>query len=60
MPHLINRKNALYGEWNPSVSNVIFTHGQLDPWRAMGVQTDVSRTAPVIIIRGRLIEIKFD
>ncbi|XP_054726720.1 putative serine protease K12H4.7 [Anastrepha obliqua] len=30
--------NELFGGLEPNVENVYFTHGQLDPWRAMGSQ----------------------
>lgn len=50
----IARKNALYGNMQPSITNVIFTHGQLDAWRMMGVQHDLSRNAQTVIIPGML------
>ncbi|XP_023166088.2 putative serine protease K12H4.7 [Drosophila hydei] len=30
--------NAYFGGLSPKVENVYLTHGQLDPWRAMGIQ----------------------
>ena len=29
-----------YGGWNMTPSNVMFTNGELDPWRGLGVQSD--------------------
>uniref|UniRef100_A0A1B0CT00 Prolylcarboxypeptidase n=1 Tax=Lutzomyia longipalpis TaxID=7200 RepID=A0A1B0CT00_LUTLO len=37
---------------NPVITNVYSTHGQLDPWRPMGVQTNVNSFAPVVVIPG--------
>lgn len=49
---MIDRKNVLYGGLQPTITNVIFTHGHLDPWRAMGVQTDLSKSARSVVIPG--------
>ncbi|XP_062563844.1 putative serine protease K12H4.7 [Armigeres subalbatus] len=46
----IERTNVIYGHMNPAVTNVIFTHGQLDPWRPMGLQEDLNEHSPTIII----------
>lgn len=51
----VERKNTLYGAWNPAVTNVIWTHGHLDPWRAMGIQTDLNRHATAIVIPGKFV-----
>ncbi|XP_020814042.1 putative serine protease K12H4.7 [Drosophila serrata] len=34
----ISTTNAYFGGLSPGVENVYLTHGQLDPWRAMGIQ----------------------
>lgn len=44
------RINALYGGLDPNMTNVYFTHGQLDPWRAMGRQIDLNSEAPAVVI----------
>lgn len=46
----VDRTNVIYGELNPSVRNVYSTHGQLDPWRAMGVQEDINEFSPTVIL----------
>uniref|UniRef100_A0AAG5D602 Serine protease K12H4.7 n=1 Tax=Anopheles atroparvus TaxID=41427 RepID=A0AAG5D602_ANOAO len=46
------RTNVIYGGWNPEVSKVFFTHGHLDPWRAMGIQTDLNEQSPAVVIPG--------
>merc|ERR1719370_1886660 len=34
--------NIEYGGFQPSVSNVVFVHGSIDPWHAMGVLEDLN------------------
>lgn len=34
------------------MTNVFFTHGEVDPWRPMGVQEDVNSETPVVILEG--------
>uniref|UniRef100_T1GS61 Uncharacterized protein n=1 Tax=Megaselia scalaris TaxID=36166 RepID=T1GS61_MEGSC len=34
------KTNQLFGGLDPGTDNVYFTHGQLDPWRAMGLQEE--------------------
>ncbi|XP_052890425.1 putative serine protease K12H4.7 [Anopheles moucheti] len=46
------RTNVIYGGWNPEVTNVFFTQGQLDPWRAMGIQADLNDQSPGVVIPG--------
>ncbi|XP_055384473.1 putative serine protease K12H4.7 [Condylostylus longicornis] len=36
----IANTNEMYGGWQPNVTNVFFTHGQLDPWHPMGVHVN--------------------
>ncbi|XP_059621345.1 putative serine protease K12H4.7 [Phlebotomus argentipes] len=46
----INVTNQNNNGLNPIITNVYSTHGQLDPWRPMGVQTDVNSFAPTVVI----------
>lgn len=46
----VRRINLLYGSFKPTASNVYYSHGQVDPWSAMGVDEDVSSSAPVTVI----------
>ena len=34
-----------YGGFTPDISNVVFVHGSVDPWHAMGVLEDLSESA---------------
>lgn len=38
------KTNQLFGGLDPGTDNVYFTHGQLDPWRAMGLQEEGKAT----------------
>jgi len=44
------RSNVRFGGFNPQVTNVYFTHGQLDPWHPMGVLEDVNDSSPVTML----------
>merc|ERR1739844_816686 len=44
--------NIEYGGDHPDVDNVVFVHGTIDPWHAMGVLEDISADAPAIFING--------
>ena len=44
--------NAEYGGFFPQVENVVFVHGSIDPWHAMGVLEDRNENAPAIYING--------
>lgn len=44
----------MYGGMNPEVTNVYFTHGSIDPWRVMGIQTDLNERSPAVVIPGNI------
>ncbi|XP_058831051.1 thymus-specific serine protease-like [Topomyia yanbarensis] len=46
----VARTNVIYGHMQPAVTNVFFTHGQLDPWRPMGLQEDLNEHSPAVVI----------
>ena len=48
----IDQTNIEYGGFTPSVSNVVFVHGTIDPWHAMGITESLSDDAPAILING--------
>ena len=48
----IAASNIEYGGFEPGVSNVVFVHGSIDPWHAMGVLDDLHESAPAIYITG--------
>lgn len=55
---LVTRGTALtmaeYGGLAMAVTNVVFVHGSLDPWHALGITEDLSPSAPAILIQVRL------
>lgn len=44
--------NKTYKGLNISVKKVYFTHGELDPWRPMGIQKDRNKFSPTDIVPG--------
>lgn len=48
----IAQTNAKHLGKGTTVSNVFFTHGELDPSRPMGVQTEVNSESPVVVLEG--------
>ncbi|XP_065160833.1 putative serine protease K12H4.7 [Atheta coriaria] len=48
----VERTNILYGALNIDVSNVVFVHGSIDPWHALGITKTVNQNAPAIYIEG--------
>lgn len=40
----------MYGGFNLSLTNVYFTHGDLDPWHPMGILEDLNESTPVTIL----------
>ena len=51
----IAQTNIEYGGFTPAVSNVVFVHGSVDPWHAMGVLEDLTPQATSIYITGRIV-----
>lgn len=49
----IDRTNTLFGGLNIEVSNVVFVHGSIDPWHALGILKTVYQDAPAIYIEGK-------
>lgn len=45
-----DRINVAHGGLNPAVTNVVFSHGELDPWRTIGILEDLNESSPAIII----------
>ena len=49
----IGRTLSEYGGLDAHVTNVVFVHGSLDPWHALGITEDLSPSAPAILIKVR-------
>ena len=48
----IAASNIEYGGFEPIVNNIVFVHGSIDPWHAMGVLEDLHEGAPAIYMTG--------
>ncbi|XP_064089030.1 putative serine protease K12H4.7 [Macrobrachium nipponense] len=48
----IKKTNANYGGLTPNVTRVVFVNGNIDPWHALGITSDLSSEAPAIFIQG--------
>lgn len=48
----VTESNVIYGGLTPNVTNVIFTHGDMDPWHRLGILTNLSETVIVRMTNG--------
>lgn len=48
----IQRTNIFYGGYDIEVSRVVFVHGSIDPWHALGITKSLSENAQAIYING--------
>lgn len=48
----VRRTNTLYGALHLQATRVVFIHGSVDPWHALGITRTVKQEAPAIYIRG--------
>ncbi|XP_046391148.1 putative serine protease K12H4.7 [Ischnura elegans] len=48
----IRRTNMFYGGYDIEISRVIFVHGSIDPWHALGITHSLSEEAQAILING--------
>ncbi|XP_015174578.1 PREDICTED: putative serine protease K12H4.7 [Polistes dominula] len=48
----VKRTNTLYGALQLKVNNVVFVHGSVDPWHALGITTSLGPEATAIFING--------
>lgn len=52
LQNAIQRTNNFYGALNPATTNVLYVHGSIDPWHALGLIEMVDPKMPVIYING--------
>lgn len=48
----ILRSNTIYGALDPETTNVIYVHGSIDPWHALGLTKSTNSQMPTIYIEG--------
>lgn len=46
----VRRTNLIFGGANPNVTNVFFTHGEMDPKRTSGRLSDLNPSSPAVVI----------
>jgi hypothetical protein len=51
----VKRTNTLYGALHLQATRVVFVHGSVDPWHALGITRTVKQESPAIYIRGELL-----
>lgn len=49
----IERTNVVYGALSSAVDRVIYTHGTIDPWHAIGLLEEINTESPVIVVKGK-------
>ncbi|XP_050293745.1 putative serine protease K12H4.7 [Anthonomus grandis grandis] len=52
LDYATRRTNTMYGAYDIEVSNVVFVHGSVDPWHALGITSTLNQNAPAIFIKG--------
>lgn len=52
LDYSIRRTNMMYGALNPSTTNVLYVHGSIDPWHALGLTNSTNPKTPTIYITG--------
>lgn len=52
LKYAVDRTNTLYGALDIQVTNVVFVHGSIDPWHALGITKTMNQGAPAIYIQG--------
>lgn len=52
LKHAIDRTNNMYGELKIRATRVMFVHGSIDPWHALGITKSDNPSTPTILIEG--------
>lgn len=56
----IQRTNTYYGELHVRTTNVIYVHGSIDPWHALGLIKSTDPKMPTIYIQGKSTKISYE
>jgi len=51
----VKRTNTIYGALHIQTTRVVFVHGSIDPWHALGLTWTINKDSPAIYIRGLLL-----
>ncbi|XP_055909546.1 putative serine protease K12H4.7 [Eupeodes corollae] len=49
---VVGKTNTFYGALNPNTTNVLYVHGSIDPWHALGLISSPNPNTPTIFIEG--------
>ncbi|XP_054735539.1 putative serine protease K12H4.7 [Anastrepha obliqua] len=52
LEQVVSQTNAYYGALHPNTTNVLYVHGSIDPWHALGLTTSKNPELPTIYIEG--------
>lgn len=50
--------NTIFGALDPTVDHVYSTHGEIDPWRPMGVQEHINANSPTFVLPRKFFHFK--
>lgn len=53
LSNAVERTNMMYGDLNIKEERVIYVHGSVDPWHALGITTTRTKNTVAIYINGR-------
>jgi hypothetical protein len=51
----VKRTNTIYGGLRLQVTRIVFIHGSVDPWHALGITRTIRQESPAIYVRGVLL-----
>lgn len=54
LDNAVNETNKFYGGLRPATTNVLYIHGSIDPWHALGLTKSKNPHTPTIYIEGIL------
>ncbi|XP_036215070.2 putative serine protease F56F10.1 isoform X2 [Bactrocera oleae] len=52
LEQVVSQTNEFYGGLNPKSTNVLYVHGSIDPWHALGLTASNNPNIPTIFIEG--------
>ena len=52
LEQVVSTTNQYYGALKPNTTNVLYVHGSIDPWHALGLTTSNNHKRPTIYING--------
>lgn len=53
LEQVVSQTNSYYGALKPNTTNVLYVHGSIDPWHALGLIKSRNPKTPTIFINGK-------